>query len=74
MLPLVITRIAVSLGARMGLVDKPDARKLHQGDVPLAGGIAIFRYAVVWHLCAGYRALYLSDAAYRLRGVCGRGI
>ncbi len=39
---LVITRITVSLGARMRLVDKPDARKQHQGDVPLAGGIAIF--------------------------------
>lgn len=39
---LVMTRITVSLGARMGLLDKPDARKLHQGTVPLAGGIAIF--------------------------------
>jgi len=38
----VITRIAVSLGARSGLLDKPDARKRHVGDVPLAGGIAIF--------------------------------
>jgi UDP-GlcNAc:undecaprenyl-phosphate/decaprenyl-phosphate GlcNAc-1-phosphate transferase len=39
---LVITRVTVSLAARIGLVDKPDARKLHQGAVPLAGGIAIF--------------------------------
>jgi UDP-GlcNAc:undecaprenyl-phosphate/decaprenyl-phosphate GlcNAc-1-phosphate transferase len=39
---LVITRVTVSLGARIGLVDKPDARKQHQGAVPLAGGIAIF--------------------------------
>lgn len=39
---LVISRLTVSLGARMGLVDKPDARKQHLGDVPLAGGIAIF--------------------------------
>lgn len=38
----VITRITVSLGARAGLKDKPDARKQHLGDVPLAGGIAIF--------------------------------
>lgn len=38
----VITRLTVSFGARMGLVDKPDARKQHLGDVPLAGGIAIF--------------------------------
>jgi len=39
---LVITRVTVSLAARIGLVDKPDARKQHQGAVPLAGGIAIF--------------------------------
>lgn len=39
---LVITRIAVSLGARLGLWDNPDARKQHLGAVPLAGGIAIF--------------------------------
>jgi UDP-GlcNAc:undecaprenyl-phosphate GlcNAc-1-phosphate transferase len=38
----VITRVTVSLGARLGLVDKPDARKQHIGNVPLAGGIAIF--------------------------------
>jgi UDP-GlcNAc:undecaprenyl-phosphate/decaprenyl-phosphate GlcNAc-1-phosphate transferase len=39
---LVIARITVSLAARIGLVDKPDARKQHQGAVPLAGGIACF--------------------------------
>ncbi|CAA0090543.1 Undecaprenyl-phosphate alpha-N-acetylglucosaminyl 1-phosphate transferase [Halioglobus japonicus] len=39
---LVITRVTVSLGARVGLVDGPDARKQHQGNVPLTGGIAIF--------------------------------
>jgi UDP-GlcNAc:undecaprenyl-phosphate/decaprenyl-phosphate GlcNAc-1-phosphate transferase len=42
---LVVSRITVSLSARMGLVDKPDARKRHEGAVPLAGGIAIF---VTW--------------------------
>jgi UDP-GlcNAc:undecaprenyl-phosphate/decaprenyl-phosphate GlcNAc-1-phosphate transferase len=39
---LVITRMTVSIGARVGLVDGPDARKRHQGKVPLTGGIAIF--------------------------------
>jgi len=39
---LVIARITVSLAARIGLVDKPDTRKQHQGAVPLAGGIAFF--------------------------------
>jgi UDP-GlcNAc:undecaprenyl-phosphate GlcNAc-1-phosphate transferase len=37
-----ITRVMVSFGARMGLVDAPDARKQHLGEVPLTGGIAIF--------------------------------
>lgn len=39
---LLIARSAASIGARMGLVDRPDARKQHQGDVPLTGGVAIF--------------------------------
>lgn len=39
---LVMTRIMASLGARLGLVDRPDARKQHLGEVPLVGGIAIF--------------------------------
>jgi UDP-GlcNAc:undecaprenyl-phosphate GlcNAc-1-phosphate transferase len=30
------------LAPRMGLVDTPDHRKLHSGDVPLVGGLAIF--------------------------------
>ena len=30
------------LGRALGLVDKPDARKQHRGDVPQTGGIAIF--------------------------------
>jgi UDP-GlcNAc:undecaprenyl-phosphate/decaprenyl-phosphate GlcNAc-1-phosphate transferase len=34
----VLRRFAVSLG----LVDRPDQRKLHNGDVPLVGGLAIF--------------------------------
>jgi UDP-GlcNAc:undecaprenyl-phosphate GlcNAc-1-phosphate transferase len=39
---LVITRLTASLGARVNLVDRPNARKQHLGDVPLTGGIAIF--------------------------------
>lgn len=38
----VIARVAVSLGARLALVDRPDDRKQHIGNVPLAGGVAIF--------------------------------
>jgi UDP-N-acetylmuramyl pentapeptide phosphotransferase/UDP-N-acetylglucosamine-1-phosphate transferase len=39
---LTITRVTASLGARLGLLDSPGARKQHQGDVPLTGGIALF--------------------------------
>lgn len=39
---LVITRVSVSLGARAGLVDGPNERKQHHGNIPLTGGIAVF--------------------------------
>lgn len=39
---LIVTRACAGLGARVGLVDKPNARKLHVGAVPLTGGIGIF--------------------------------
>lgn len=38
----VTIRATASLGARMGLLDRPDARKQHTGVVPLTGGIGIF--------------------------------
>ena len=39
---LLITRITASAGYRFGLADMPDARKRHNGAVPLTGGIAVF--------------------------------
>lgn len=39
---LVLTRVTAGLGYRLGLADRPDTRKTHQGLVPLTGGIAIF--------------------------------
>lgn len=39
---LAISRICVASGFRLGLVDHPDARKRHNGTVPLTGGVAIF--------------------------------
>ncbi|MEP5568717.1 MAG: MraY family glycosyltransferase [Halioglobus sp.] len=38
----IITRISVSSGFRLGLVDHPDTRKQHSGAIPLTGGVAIF--------------------------------
>ena len=39
---LVLLRATASLGAWLGLLDRPDARKQHQGNVPLTGGIGVF--------------------------------
>ncbi|TDG12862.1 undecaprenyl/decaprenyl-phosphate alpha-N-acetylglucosaminyl 1-phosphate transferase [Seongchinamella unica] len=39
---LIISRIAVGSGFRLGLVDYPDSRKQHRGAVPLTGGVAVF--------------------------------
>ncbi len=38
----VIARLCVCIGFRAGLVDHPDARKQHNGAVPLTGGVFIF--------------------------------
>jgi UDP-GlcNAc:undecaprenyl-phosphate GlcNAc-1-phosphate transferase len=45
----VLRRVAVPLG----LVDHPDQRKQHVGDIPLVGGLAIFAGLVVGALCHG---------------------
>ncbi len=42
LIALIFFWVSLVLGLRLGLVDKPDARKQHRGDVPLTGGIAIF--------------------------------
>jgi UDP-GlcNAc:undecaprenyl-phosphate/decaprenyl-phosphate GlcNAc-1-phosphate transferase len=39
---LVIARVTVAAGYRLGLVDHPDVRKHHAGAVPLTGGIGVF--------------------------------
>lgn len=38
---LLITRAAAGIGFRLKLVDRPDARKQHSGEIPLTGGVAI---------------------------------
>lgn len=39
---LLISRVSVSAGYRLGLLDEPAPRKTHRGAIPLTGGIAIF--------------------------------
>ena len=50
---LIITRLTAGAGYRLGLADRPDARKQHQGIVPLTGGIAIFLVIVLGALVFG---------------------
>lgn len=39
---LALTFALMPLSSKLGLVDKPDQRKQHKGDIPLIGGIAMF--------------------------------
>lgn len=48
------------LAFRIGLVDRPGGRKLHQADVPLIGGIAMF-----FGFCFALLTLHVSLQAYR---------
>ncbi|MEJ2763334.1 UDP-N-acetylglucosamine--undecaprenyl-phosphate N-acetylglucosaminephosphotransferase [Photobacterium sp. MCCC 1A19761] len=55
------------LAKRVGLVDKPNARKLHQGVIPLVGGVSIFTTLTIAFLLftpiAQDTILYLGSAA-----------
>jgi UDP-GlcNAc:undecaprenyl-phosphate GlcNAc-1-phosphate transferase len=50
---LLVTRVTAGLGTRAGLVDRPDARKQHLGEVPLTGGIAVFATLLFGTLALG---------------------
>ncbi len=41
-LALLITPAVARLGVRLGIVDRPDARKVHRRPIPRIGGVAIF--------------------------------
>lgn len=45
-----LTRLLISWGAKLGLMDEPDDRRVHQVPIPRAGGIAIWIsfMAIVW--------------------------
>jgi len=42
-----LVEVARRLAPAVGLIDSPDSRKSHQGDIPLVGGIAIFAALVL---------------------------
>ncbi|YCM42641.1 hypothetical protein V2O64_15115 [Verrucomicrobiaceae bacterium 227] len=41
-LSLALTRVMITLGPRLGLMDEPDERRVHETPIPRAGGIAIW--------------------------------
>jgi UDP-GlcNAc:undecaprenyl-phosphate GlcNAc-1-phosphate transferase len=45
------------LAGRWNLLDRPDSRKHHEGEVPLVGGIAIFAGFLATNIAYGYYAL-----------------
>ena len=64
------------LAGRCGLVDRPDARKHHAGEIPLVGGIAIFAGFLSTNIQYGYyetspevRAVVLALALLLVVGV-----
>ncbi|PLW68581.1 MraY family glycosyltransferase [Pseudohalioglobus lutimaris] len=48
-----MARLSVGLGVRAGLVDLPDARKLHSAPTPLTGGIFIFLTILICTFATG---------------------
>lgn len=42
LLAVLFTRVMISLAPRLGLIDKPDPRRIHTKPIPRAGGLAIF--------------------------------
>jgi UDP-GlcNAc:undecaprenyl-phosphate/decaprenyl-phosphate GlcNAc-1-phosphate transferase len=66
-------RLFAPLARAIGWIDRPDARKIHTGDVPLVGGLAIFAGSTVGGLLAPSapspcKALWLTGGLLMLVG------
>lgn len=57
LLALALVRVTADIGRQCGLVDIPDGRKRHTGQVPLTGGIAIGLAVLIFPPVAGTSAL-----------------
>ena len=53
------------LAGRIGLADRPDSRKRHEGEIPLVGGIAIF---VAFSICMVFAEMAVSMRYFLLAG------
>jgi UDP-GlcNAc:undecaprenyl-phosphate GlcNAc-1-phosphate transferase len=66
---ILVARIMASVGTYVGLVDSPDERKRHTGEVPLTGGIAIFATLLLGTFALGiapytYPMLVIASAVF----------
>jgi UDP-GlcNAc:undecaprenyl-phosphate/decaprenyl-phosphate GlcNAc-1-phosphate transferase len=57
-LVLVLVPLLKPLARRIGLVDRPDARKRHQGTIPLVGGVAVFSGYMLALVAMGHKELW----------------
>ena len=55
-LSLALTRLMIALGPRLGLLDEPDERRVHESPVPRAGGLAIWMAFLI--------VLWVADAIF----------
>jgi UDP-GlcNAc:undecaprenyl-phosphate/decaprenyl-phosphate GlcNAc-1-phosphate transferase len=64
-----LTWLAIYFGRRFGLVDIPDQRKQHTGEVPLVGGMAVFASLLICSLMLGippytYQMLIIATGVF----------
>ena len=59
--------LLIRLAPRLGLLDRPDARKRHRGEVPLVGGLALFVGLAVAYLVNHYGDARLAFERAKIR-------
>lgn len=55
-----LTRLMISVAPRLGLIDKPDPRRIHTKPIPRAGGLAVFATIVL-----GFLGLYFAGVGFQ---------
>ena len=70
LLCLALLKIAVITGKKIGLVDRPNERKKHKGEIPLVGGICIFiTFLVMQNFHPASTALIIACSILLLVGI-----
>ena len=71
---LICTPVFSQIARRVGLLDKPDERKQHEGAIPLVGGLAIFIPYIVYLLWVASELAYLWPSLLGLFLLLGIGL